>query len=37
MQYVISRDIPGDLGKVIQRLADVYCEEVGRNAEVHAV
>lgn len=37
MQYVVSRDVPRNLGKMIQRLADVYGEEVGWDAEVHAV
>ena len=37
MQNIIRRDIPRDFRKVIQGLADVYGEEVGWDAEVHAV
>jgi hypothetical protein len=37
MQNIIRRDIPSDLRKMIQGLADVYGEKVGWDAEGHAV
>lgn len=37
MQYVICRDTPRDFRKMVQGLADVYSEEVGWDAESHAV
>ena len=37
MQYVVGRYRPRNLRKMIQGLADVYGEEVGWDAEVHAV